>query len=150
MAYTCECFDGFTDTDSDNPGQQCAETVPCCASIKISYVAGSSLTIWAICDKTDENNENYFSYDCHTSEVSNDNYADWAWDVPATIIYKSYFQSWFFMENISSGDALASNSISYKAEQAAQPNRYCPAIGSDGNFGSYPTECLEYYTGKIK
>ena len=159
-SYTCACKTGFTDINSTNPGHSCMEIAPCCQSLKISrnIAVTGSIVISVICDKTElSNNGNYYSYDCHTIEVSDAAYSSHIsgyFKLPATIVYRNYWNEWFLMSNITSVEAIAAKSISYVASQSAVDDSYCPTIGYGGEFwleeDHYYTECLKYSATKAK
>ena len=155
-SYTCECTGTSVDVNVSNPGRDCMEVEPCCNKIKIFKDYGSNIIVHAICVKADVLNNEYFSYDCHESGITIDQYFD---DVgiivPATIVYIDHFEEWLFMENILSNVAITSSSFSYKSAQIKSEIRpFCPALGPPDDTGEtgftrdWNTECLEYDTGK--
>jgi len=110
-----------------------------------------NLEVYAICNRTEENDQKYMSYDCIESGVSHDVYLDVIL-IPSTIIFVEEWNKWYFVQNMTSD--VAATEIYYTSYQIGSGIQ-CPSIGPssmDGVGGfqnGWDTQCLEYYIPSV-
>ena len=66
-SFTCQCKDGFFDTDLENPGRNCIIIPPCCKKLRISKKVNENAESFAICENVDNLNKDKYSYNCTES-----------------------------------------------------------------------------------